>query len=180
MSIFQAELDLATLTFDKTLETECRKLFEATNYSIATAETISKGIIGNTLQSITKHKNNYVASILCKSPLEFKRFFALDLNSKNLISESLAINIAQGVSRSLNTSIGLSCIGLIGYQNQDSVAQAKVCLGFSFNNNLAAKTLELTGTKPVIFKQIIQASLAYLKNYFIKFAQLNKSKEVIK
>ena len=33
MSVFQAELDIATINFNKTLEVECQKLFAATNYT---------------------------------------------------------------------------------------------------------------------------------------------------
>ena len=179
MSVFQAELDIATISLDKTLETECQKLFEATDFTVATAETVSGGIIGNTLKSITTKKNNYIASIVCDHPSAFKKFFALDIDSNRVFSESSTMAMAKGIAQTLGTNIGLSCTGIIGYPDEYKVSRAKIILGFYFNHNEAIKTLNIMGTKPVILKQVMQASLAYLKNYFVKFSNINETKEVI-
>ena len=179
MSVFQAELDIATINFNKTLEVECQKLFAATNYTIATAETISGGIVGNTLKSITAKNNNYIASIVCDHPRAFKKFFALQVDSNTIFSESMTIAMAKGIAQTLGTNICLSCTGAIGYPDEQKVSSAKIMIGFYFNHNEVVKTLNLMGTKQVVLQQVLQAALAYLKNYFVKFSNINESKEAI-
>ncbi|RAP32504.1 hypothetical protein DID76_00225 [Candidatus Marinamargulisbacteria bacterium SCGC AG-414-C22] len=179
MSVFQTELDVATISFDETLEKEIQSLFQTTNATIATAESVSNGIIGKALKRTTNATQNYLGTIICNHPKTVKHFFGWESVTIKPFCEQMTAALAKGITSHLQTDIGMACTGTIGYPDENNICRAKIVLAYFFYQNERTKVLELIGTEKDIYKQILQASFAYLKSYFVKYSTINKNKETI-
>lgn len=173
MSLFQSALDSATITLDSTLEVECQKILEASKLTIATVETVSSGVIGKFLQAMRLKTDNYLGTVSCNHPKMYKKIFDLNVSKDSPFSKSQSIVLAKEVAKLLEADIGLSCIGMMGFPDENGVRSAKVLLGYYVNKNERIKVLEIIGDEQQILKQVVQASVAFLKDYCIKFTSLN-------
>ena len=177
MSVFQSELDFASLNFKQSLTHELQTFFTATQLRCAVAETFTQGALTHSLTQILGPQH-MVGGAICNTPQSFTSLCGTPTINTHAPSIDQALYYAKHIANNLSCQIGICILGILGSPHKDERQQAKVYLGYAYNENDYTKSLELSGRFEDIVQQSIQAVLGFLKHLFLKYP-LKTKKEAI-
>ena len=104
-------------TGDVTLEDALGHLLRDHNATIAAAESATGGLIGHRLTSVSGASDYFLGSIVAYANAVKQTVLGVDdaaLREHGAVSEAVAVQMAEGVRETLNTTIGISTTGIAG------------------------------------------------------------------
>lgn len=170
LSVFQNDFDLASLELNHRIKTDIQRYFEATKYSLVTTESITKGLLAHSVSDLVPKAQN-MGGIVCDGNLSYKSLCQLSGRAiPALPNAEFASELAKHMADQTQANVSISLLGIIGIP-KDNVLSSKIFIGYCFNNNVAVKMLELSGTMMSIFNQSILAALGFLQTLFLKYTK---------
>ena len=170
MSLFQNELDVASIDLNQRLKADIQHYFNATGYTVVSTETISKGLLGLSLSNLIP-KEQYIANIVCHSPRSFKDACGLPVKLiPSLPTADFAQELAGFMAEKTAADVSVALLGINGIPKND-VLISRVFIGYSFNKNKSVKVLELSGSLKVVLEQSVVATLGFLQTLFLKYGK---------
>jgi nicotinamide-nucleotide amidase len=104
-------------TGDVTLEDALGHLLRDRDATIAAAESATGGLIGHRLTSVSGASDYFLGSIVAYANAVKQTVLGVDdaaLREHGAVSEAVAVQMAEGVRETLNTTIGISTTGIAG------------------------------------------------------------------
>ena len=171
MSFFQVELDKSVLQLDSILEYEVKKLFEFCQHSIISIGTNSFSHLTNKLNNLLGKSGLYLGNLSLPNKECLEK--SLHLDFADIYTPNGVANIAQAVAHKFSADIGI-CNSICFGKKSDSVYQSSIFLGYYFLGKQVSKKLVVHGSKDKILEHSVLSSLAFLKHFFSKYADLTK------
>lgn len=166
MSLFQNEFDSARISLDEKLNFDIATLLQKANVKVSIAESITAGHILARLSSLPNQDNFLYGGIVCSQPMSFMTLcgltpalFAEHSTNPKYLAELMAVKLYEQTK----SAVCISSTGFIEKKQQESKS-AKLFLGFLINKQLKIKSLEITGSRSVIYRHATQATLAFLRH----------------
>ena len=148
---------------------EIGKMLTDKNLTIACAESCTGGLLTSRLTDISGSSAYVKGSVVAYSN-EIK-ISALHVNPKTLedfgaVSEQVALEMAAGIRKNFNTSIGLSITGIAGPTGgTEDKPVGLVYISVSGDNGDMAKKFNFNGTRTEIKQKAVEAALVLIQVY---------------
>lgn len=168
--LFQQALDDASIGFDRRLVADVARLLSKSGVSISVAESITGGLIGSKLSQYPGSSTYFVGGFICYSPiLKIKLCGVLPstIRDHGIVSEAVAREMVEGVSRVTGSSVAISTTGLAG-PSGDAVSKVElgtVFVGFKFKSETTVKRFEFAGNRTQVRTRSVNAALGFLRNW---------------
>lgn len=150
------------------LATTLVKAFTQRTITVATAESLTGGLLGATLTSVPGSSAAYMGGVVAYATPIKVDVLGVDAESVDdftVVSEQVAREMAFGVQRLSGAEWGLSCTGVAGPEAQDGHEPGDVwiaCVGPSIgveDQPVYVEHLELSGDREAIREQTVRACL---------------------
>lgn len=134
---------------------------------VGSVESMTGGLFGATYCAIPGASNSYLGGIISYDPsikIKFAHVKKEDIERYGIVSEQVALEMAEGGLEALGVDICLSVTGNAGPTSQ--VGEAPVgeyCLGLAKKEKSIAKTLHGQGNRNQIREQAVQAMFELLE-----------------
>lgn len=154
------------------------RLLSKNQLTISVAESITGGLIGSKLSQFSGSSSYFLGGLICYSPLLKVKLCSVNpatIRKNGLVSEPVALEMAEGISKLTNSRIAISTTGIAG-PNGDNISKVDVgtvCIGFLFCGDLRVKRFQFSGNRTQIRNQAVYAALGYLRNWL--FSQTPES-----
>jgi nicotinamide-nucleotide amidase len=136
---------------DTTLEEEIAKLIKCNGYTIATAESCTGGMLASRLVNYPGISDVFLEGMVTYSnEAKIKRLGVKDetLEKYGAVSEEVAFEMANGISSTANTNIGISVTGIAGPGGgSEEKPVGLVYIGICINGKTNVKKLNLSGSR---------------------------------
>jgi nicotinamide-nucleotide amidase len=167
---FQQALDQASLDIDRKVSVDVARLLQNSRLTISVAESLTGGLIGARLSQLSGSSTYFLGGVICYTPLlkiKLCGVKASTLHNNGIVSEAVAMEMAEGMCRLTGSNIAISTTGIAG-PNGDTISQVDVgtvFIGFSFCGDLRVKRFQFTGNRTQVRTQSVYAALGYLRNW---------------
>jgi nicotinamide-nucleotide amidase len=143
---------LGSLVFgadDDTIEEVLLRTLKTAGWSIATAESVTGGLVAARLTEIPGASTVFRGSVVAYSPEVKQRLLGVTeelISEHGVVSEAVAVAMAVGAARLLNSEVA---VGLTGSAGPDRLEQdvGTVAIGVSTPERSAARTMRLPGDR---------------------------------
>lgn len=120
------------------------------NYTIATAESITAGLISSSIANISG-SSKYLKGGVCVYTKEAKckllNLNMSDIEKNGVYSYQTAINMAKGIKNILQSDIAVSTTGVAGPGSDEGIEPGTVYFGFIINNKEYTECVKFTGNR---------------------------------
>lgn len=141
--------------------------------TIATAESITGGLIASTFVSVPNCSNWFLQGCVTytnESKIERLNIDNNMLNAYGAVSKQVAIGMAKGIRETAKSDIGISTTGYAGPNGGDSInTVGTVFIGISTKTNTTAYKVKLIGSRNQIRKQAAFLALIFLQKEIAPF-----------
>lgn len=170
MNFFQDELDSERLQFQSKLYTELGRFLIGARLTVATAETLTQGLMGYILGTLPNQDQFYRGSIVCNHQLVKLRLggiSALTLKEKGEASPDAALELARTCQRLTKADLCIAHTGIIGrdIKTVPVLCTASVYLACVLNQTEKVQLLQFQGTQGVIRHHIVTAACGFLRQW---------------
>ncbi len=137
----------------------------ASGQTVATAESLTGGLIGATLTEVPGASAAYLGGVIVYQT-ELKHLLGgvpvEILEQDGPVAGSTAESLAAGVRHSTGATWGLAVTGVAGPTSQDGHPPGTVWVGVAGPSDVASRLLELSGDRSAIRVQTVRSALAWL------------------
>ncbi len=167
---FQQALDHASLDLDRRVIADVARLLRKTQLTVSVAESLTGGLIGSRLSQLPGSSSYFIGGVICYSPLLKVKLCSVKpatIREHGIVSEAVAKEMAEGVSKLTGSRIALSTTGIAGPNGDDisKVDVGTVFIGFLFCGDIKVKRFQFSGNRTQIRTQTAYAALGYLRNW---------------
>ena len=161
--IVRAELgDLVFGTDDDTMESVVLELCRRQGLTLATAESVTGGLVGARLTSIPGASDVYRGAIVSYAT-EVKQTL-LGVGEGPVVSEAAAREMADGVRERLGADVGLSLTGVAGPDEQDGQPVGTLYVGLAGPGFDEVRHVRLPGQRELMRQFSVITSLGFLRS----------------
>jgi nicotinamide-nucleotide amidase len=133
----------------------------ARGLSLGVAESVTGGLVGARLTGVPGASEVFRGSIV--SYASDVKFSVLGVAGGPVVSESAAIEMAEGVRRVLVADVGLALTGVAGPEEQDGQPVGTLCIGIAIDGKTSARTVRLPGQREQMRQFSVITSLDLLR-----------------
>jgi nicotinamide-nucleotide amidase len=155
--------DIVFGTDGQTMESVVIEELRARGLLLGLAESVTGGLVAARLTSVAGVSDVLRGSIVSYSS-EVKHD-VLGVGPGPVVSESAAIEMAEGVRRVLGAHVGLALTGVAGPSEQDGQPVGTLCVGLAGPDGTSARTLHLPGEREQMRQLAVISSLDLLRRY---------------
>ena len=169
---FQQALDEASLELDRRVIVDVTQILQRSRLTISVAESLTGGLIGSKLSQFSGSSSYFTGGVICYSPLLKVKLCSVKpatISKHGIVSEAVAAEMAEGISRLTGSRIALSTTGIAGPNGDDisKVDVGTVFIGFLFCGDLRVKRFQFSGNRAQIRNQSVYAAFGYLRNWLV-------------
>jgi nicotinamide mononucleotide (NMN) deamidase PncC len=174
MTVFQSELDNATINALPKLKQSIALLLEKTKSTIAIVEAATHLTVTDTLTNVTGSDEFLMGSLYCNHPLSYIQLLGVSPSTlKNQYQDpsGLVSELLLGIKKRLKAAIYIVVYSAFCSPALKKNHNGQVILGFQFSDRSLIKKVPVMGTTEEIKRKISFATLTYLKNYLELYQQ---------
>jgi nicotinamide-nucleotide amidase len=145
--------DIVYGTDDDTLETVVGQLLRDRGLTLATAESLTGGLLGGRVTGIAGSSDYYLGGVVAYATDAKASQLGVDpalLEAEGPVSEPVAAAMAAGVRKVLGADLGLATTGVAGPTEQSGRRVGTLCLGVADATGTATSTLTAPGDRTQI------------------------------
>jgi nicotinamide-nucleotide amidase len=145
--------DIIYGTDDDTLETVVGQLLRDRGLTLATAESLTGGLLGGRVTGIAGSSDYYLGGVVAYATDAKASQLGVDpalLEAEGPVSEPVAAAMAAGVRKVLGADLGLATTGVAGPTEQSGRRVGTLCLGVADATGTATSTLTAPGDRTQI------------------------------
>jgi nicotinamide-nucleotide amidase len=138
---------------DETLEARVARLLTASERTLATAESITAGLVGARITTIPGSSDYYLGGVISYATGAKASVLGVDpdvLAELGPVSEATAGAMAEGARRLLEASVGLATSGVAGPAEQGGQPVGTVCLGVADADGTVTRKIRAPGDRAQI------------------------------
>jgi nicotinamide-nucleotide amidase len=142
--------DIVYGTDDETLEAVVGRLLRGRGLSLATAESLTGGLLGGRVTGIAGASDYYLGGVVAYATDAKASQLGVDsdlLAAEGPVSEPVAAAMAAGARNAFGADLGLAATGVAGPTEQSGRRVGTLCLGVADAAGTAAKTLTAPGDR---------------------------------
>lgn len=165
-SDFQVMLD--TLEFPDELDARVAELLSKKNLTISVAESLTGGLISSRLTSQPGSSQFYIGGIVCYSPRIKVQQVGVPprlISQKGIVSDAVAMALAQGVRMRMGTHVGVGVTGFAGPAVSETERVGLVYVAIATEETTKARQFLFEGNRDEIRQQASDAAMGLL--YFM-------------
>jgi nicotinamide-nucleotide amidase len=145
--------DIVYGTDDKTLEAVVGRLLRERGLTLATAESLTGGLLGGRITGIPGASDYYLGGVVAYATDAKASRLGVDpdlLAADGPVSEPVAAAMAEGARRAFGADLGLAATGVAGPTEQSGRRVGTLCLGVADAAGTATRTLTAPGDRTQI------------------------------
>ncbi|MBN2058249.1 MAG: CinA family protein [Candidatus Saganbacteria bacterium] len=149
----------------KITDQQIADLLKKSKHTVATAESLTGGLISARLSSTPGSSDFFIGGIICYHP----RIKVVNVNvpaaliSKyGVVSKEVALSMAENIRKKFRTDIGIASTGAAGPQPSPPAPVGRAYIALADQNKSEWKELDLQGTRAEIRDKVAQAALGLL------------------
>jgi nicotinamide-nucleotide amidase len=146
---------------DDTMESVVLQHLRERGRTLGLAESVSGGLVAARLTGIAGASDVLRGSIV--SYASEVKFDLLGVTPGPVVSEETAGQMALGVRRVLDSSVGLALTGVAGPAEQDGIPVGTVCIGLAIGDAVHTTTARLPGQREQVRQMSVITSLDFLR-----------------
>ena len=138
---------------------------QARQETVATAESLSGGLLGATITAVSGASQNYRGGVIpYATELKATLLGVLDTTLAQVgpVAARTAAEMATGVRERLGADWGIALTGVAGPESQDGHPVGQVFVGISGPNGTTALELQLDGDRSTVRRRCVEEALAAL------------------
>jgi nicotinamide-nucleotide amidase len=138
---------------DETLEAVVGRLLRERGLTIATAESLTAGLLGGRITSIAGASDYYLGGVAAYATDAKASQLGVDpalLEAEGPVSEPVAAAMAAGARKVFGADLGLAATGVAGPTEQSGRPVGTLCLGVADSTGTATRTLKAPGDRTQI------------------------------
>jgi nicotinamide-nucleotide amidase len=142
--------DIVYGTDDETLEAVVGRLLRERGRTLATAESLTGGLLGGRLTGIAGSSNYYLGGVVAYTTEAKASRLGVDqglLGAEGPVSEAVAAAMASGARDTFGADLGLAATGVAGPAEQSGRRVGTLCLGVADASGTATRTLTAPGDR---------------------------------
>jgi len=142
--------EIVYATDDDTLETVVGRLLRERGLSLATAESLTGGLLGGRITGIGGSSDYYLGGVVAYATDAKAAQLGVDpalLETDGPVSEPVAAAMAAGVRSTFGADLGLAVTGVAGPTEQSGRRVGTLCLGVADTNGTVTETLTAPGDR---------------------------------
>lgn len=150
---------------DEAVPEECLRLLSASGHTVATAESLTAGLISATLAGVPGASSALlggVATYATEAKLAVLRVPQTLIDEHGVVSEQCAAAMAQSVRSIFTATWGVSATGVAGPERQEDRDVGTVYVGVAGPEDVHVRALSLSGERDEIRISSVEASLRLL------------------
>jgi nicotinamide-nucleotide amidase len=135
---------------DETLEAAVGRLLGARNGTLATAESLTGGLLGGRVTAVAGSSAYYLGGVVAYATEAKAALLGVDrdlLATQGPVSEPAAAAMAEGARRAFGADLGLATTGVAGPTEQDGRPVGTLCLGVADAAGTATATMRAPGDR---------------------------------
>jgi nicotinamide-nucleotide amidase len=137
-------------TDDETLEAAVGRLLRQRDRTLATAESLTGGLLGGRITTVAGSSGYYLGGVVSYATEAKADLLGVDrelLASEGAVSEPVAAAMASGARRAFGADLGLATTGVAGPTEQDGRPVGTLCLGVADAAGTATETRRAPGDR---------------------------------
>jgi nicotinamide-nucleotide amidase len=142
--------DIVYATDDETLEAVVGRLLRERGLSMATAESLTGGLLGGRITAIPGSSDYYLGGVVAYATDAKASQLGVDqalLDADGPVSEPVAAAMAAGARAAFGADLGLAATGVAGPSEQSGRRVGTLCLGVADASGTATRTLTAPGDR---------------------------------
>ena len=148
-----------------TMESVVIDLLRARGWSLGLAESVTGGLVGARITSVPGSSEVFKGAIVSYAT-EVKQS-VLGVSPGPVVSESAALEMAQGARRLLDCDVALALTGVAGPAEQDGMPPGTLCVGLVWPDGELTRTMRLPGLREQMRQFAVISSLDLLRRSVI-------------
>jgi nicotinamide-nucleotide amidase len=146
---------------DESMESVVLDLMRSKGWSLGLAESVTGGLVGARITGISGASDVFRGSIVSYAT-QVKQAL-LGVSEGPVVSESAALEMAQGARRVLGADVGLALTGVAGPELQDGMPAGTLCVGLVWPDGELTRSLRLPGQREQMRQFSVISSLDLLR-----------------
>lgn len=146
-----------------TMESAVLDLLRARSLTLGLAESVTGGLVGARLTSVPGSSSVLRGSIV--SYASDVKHSLLGVSAGPVVSESAAVEMAEGARRVLGADVGLALTGVAGPDEQEGRAVGTLCVGIAMADGSFARTLRVGGQRDQMRQFSVITALDLLRRH---------------
>jgi nicotinamide-nucleotide amidase len=142
--------EIVYATDDETLEAAVGRLLHERDRTLATAESLTGGLLGGRITTVAGSSDYYLGGVVSYATEAKAALLGVDrelLAGEGAVSEPVAAAMAAGARRAFGADLGLATTGVAGPTEQDGRPVGTVCLGVADAAGTATETRRAPGDR---------------------------------
>jgi len=151
---------------DETLEAAVGRLLGERNGTLATAESLTGGLLGGRVTAVAGASDYYLGGIVAYATEAKAALLGVDrelLAAEGPVSEAAAGAMAEGARRAFGADLGLATTGVAGPAEQDGRPVGTLCLGVADAAGTVTTTLRAPGDRTQVRNWAVTVALDLLR-----------------
>jgi nicotinamide-nucleotide amidase len=145
--------DIVYGTDDETLEAVVGRLLRERGLTLATAESLTGGLLGGRITGIAGSSDYYLGGVVAYATDAKASLLGVDrerLDAEGPVSEPVAAAMAAGARKVFGADLGLAATGVAGPTEQSGRPVGTLCLGVADSTGTTTRTLTAPGDRTQI------------------------------
>jgi nicotinamide-nucleotide amidase len=151
---------------DETLEAAVGRLLVEQEQTLATAESLTGGLLGGRVTAVAGASDYYLGGVVAYATEAKAALLGVDrdlLATDGPVSEPAAAAMAQGARRAFGADMGLATTGVAGPTEQDGRPVGTLCLGVADAEGTVTSTLRAPGDRAQVRAWAVTVALDLLR-----------------
>jgi nicotinamide-nucleotide amidase len=146
---------------DDTMESVVLQLLRTRRWTLGLAESVTGGLVAGRITSVPGASEVFRGSVV--SYASEVKFELLGVDPGPVVSETAAMQMADGARRVLKADVGLALTGVAGPTEQDGMPVGTLCVGIALPHATTSRTLRLPGVRDQMRQMSVISSLDLLR-----------------
>ncbi|MEO6125693.1 MAG: competence/damage-inducible protein A [Ilumatobacteraceae bacterium] len=147
---------------DDTMESVVLEMLRERSLTLGVAESVTGGLVAGRLTGIAGASDVFRGGVV--SYASEVKFGLLGVTPGPVVSETAAGEMAVGVRRALDASVGLALTGVAGPTIQDGMPVGTLCIGVAIGDVVHTTSLRLPGQRDQMRQMSVITALDYLRH----------------
>ena len=139
---------------DETMESVVLGMLRGRGWTLGVAESVTGGLVGGRLTNVPGASQVFRGGVI--SYASEVKFGLLGVDPGPVVSETAAVQMAEGARRAVGSEVGLALTGVAGPDEQDGRPAGTLCIGIALPDG---STVSTTATLPGVRDQMRQMSV---------------------
>jgi len=131
------------------------------SWSIATGESLTAGLVSSTIASVPGCSAVFRGAVVAYAP-EIKTEVLnvpVELLRKGIVTEEVALALAQGARSRLGATVGIGTTGAAGPDDHDGMPAGTACIAVCSPSGERVRTVHITGDRSQVRHAVTQAAV---------------------